>query len=174
MKDNLIDRARFYGFDFSDGDGLADLAAEVEAEVEVVVAVDDEKGAQEAEMSALDAFTEFVSKNHWEDEARRRPPRESHRGPGQSAPPRSGSAPRTPPPNFVPQAAPGLRAVDPGAISHCLYTFTYLWLNNRQQFWFFPTFVGRKSVAGYRWSNNRWVFMGFDLRMVDSFFCSGR
>ena len=86
----------------------------------------------------------------------------------------SGSAPRFAPPAYVPKAAPGLRAVDPGSISHCLYSFTYLWLNNRQQFWFFPTFVGRRSVAGYRWMHNNWVYMGFDLRLIDSFFCGGR
>jgi hypothetical protein len=87
---------------------------------------------------------------------------------------RSGSAPQFAPPSYVPKASPGLRAVDPGAISGCLYSFTYIWLNNRQEFWFFPTFVGRKSVAGYRWMHGQWVYMGFDLRMVDSFFCGGR
>jgi len=88
--------------------------------------------------------------------------------------PPSGSAPRFAPPAFIPQAAPGLRAVDPGAIANCLYSFTYLWLSNRNQFWFFPTFVGRRSVAGYRWIRGSWVFMGFDLRLIDSFFCGGR
>jgi len=86
----------------------------------------------------------------------------------------SGSAPRFAPPAFIPQAAPGLRAVDPGAIAGCLYSFTYLWLSNRSQFWFFPTFVGRRSVSGYRWIRGSWVFMGFDLRLIDSFFCGGR
>jgi len=88
--------------------------------------------------------------------------------------PHSGSAPRFAPPTFVPQASPGLRAVDPAAIASCLYSFTYLWLSNRHQFWFFPTFVGRRSVAGYRWIRNSWVYMGFDLRMIDSFFCNRR
>jgi len=88
--------------------------------------------------------------------------------------PHSGSAPRFAPPVYIPQRAPGLRAVDPGAITRCLYSNTYVWLNNRQHFWFFPTFVGRKSIAGYRWMHNSWVFMGFGLNMIDSFFCGGR
>ena len=95
-------------------------------------------------------------------------------GPGHNFNPRSGSAPRFAPPAFIPQRAPGLRMVDPGAISRCLYSNTYVWLNNRQDFWFFPTFVGRKSIAGYRWMHRNWVFMGFGLNMVDSFFCGGR
>ena len=86
----------------------------------------------------------------------------------------SGSAPRFAPPSYTPRHVPGLRAIDAGSVSRCLYSFTYLWLNNRQQFWFFPTFVGRRSMAGYRWMHNNWVYMGFDLRMVDSFFCGGR
>ena len=88
--------------------------------------------------------------------------------------PNSGSAPRFAPPAYIPQRAPGLRAVDPGAISRCLYSNTYVWLNNRQEFWFFPTFIGRRSIAGFRWMNRRWVYMGFSLNMIDSFFCGGR
>ena len=102
------------------------------------------------------------------------PPRPPATVPHPRPPHHSGSAPRFAPPAYTPRHVPGLRAVDAGAISGCLYSFTYLWLNNRQQFWFFPTFVGRRSVAGYRWMHNNWVYMGFDLRMVDSFFCGGR
>ena len=102
------------------------------------------------------------------------PPRPPMPGPGHNFNPNSGSAPRFAPPAFTPQRAPGLRAVDPRAISRCLYSNTYVWLSNRQEFWFFPTFVGRKSIAGYRWMHRHWVFMGFGLNMVDSFFCGGR
>ena len=102
------------------------------------------------------------------------PPRPPHPHPGAGFNPHSGSAPRFAPPAYVPQMAPGLRAVDPGAISRCLYSNTYVWLRNRQEFWFFPTFVGRKSIAGYRWMHRNWVYMGFSLNMIDSFFCGGR
>ncbi|MCL2354220.1 MAG: hypothetical protein FWC69_06300 [Defluviitaleaceae bacterium] len=95
-----------------------------------------------------------------------------------SQPPRfnhhSGSAPRFAPPAYIPQLAPGLRAVDPGAISRCLYSNTYVWLSNGQGFWFFPTFIGRRSIAGFRWMHNHWVYKGFDLGMIQAFFCGGR
>lgn len=86
-------------------------------------------------------------------------------GGGQSGPPNS------PPPSFTP-AAPQFQtfAVDPGAIRGCLFRFTYIWLN-RDQFWFFPTFVGRNSVAGFRWRRNRWVYFGIDLNRIQSFQC---
>ncbi|MGY0693463.1 hypothetical protein ACW2QC_11805 [Virgibacillus sp. FSP13] len=87
-------------------------------------------------------------------------------GGGQSA-----SAPTTPPPSFTPEK-PQFQtfAVDPGAIRGCLYRFTYIWLN-RSSFWFFPIYVGRNSVAGFRWYGNRWSYFGVDLDRVQSFQC---
>jgi len=87
-------------------------------------------------------------------------------GGGQSAGP-----PNTPPPSFTPaEQQIQTFAVDPGAIRGCLFRFTYVWLN-RDQFWFFPTFVGRNSVAGFRWRRNRWVYFGIDLNRIQSFQC---
>ncbi|MGO4886247.1 hypothetical protein ACJ2A9_00685 [Anaerobacillus sp. MEB173] len=88
-------------------------------------------------------------------------------------PPGFGGPPTAPPPTYTP-APPGdvgLYAVDPGAIRGCLYRYTYVWLTNRQQFWFYPTFVGRRSVSGYRWTGFYWVYFGIDLRQISSFTC---
>lgn len=43
-------------------------------------------------------------------------------------------------------------AVDPGAISFCLFRNTFIWLNNGARFWYYPIFVGPRSVAGFRWN----------------------
>ncbi|MCG3419216.1 hypothetical protein [Oceanobacillus jordanicus] len=87
-------------------------------------------------------------------------------GPGQS-----GGAPTTPPPSFQPvQPQAQLFAVDPGAIRSCLFRFTFIW-TRWQSFWFFPTFVGRNSISGFRWTGNRWFFFGTDLDNVQSFQC---
>lgn len=108
---------------------------------------------------------------------------DGHHGPSPGGPPsfpggqgfpgggQSASAPTTPPPSFTPQQ-PKFQtfAVDPGAIRGCLYRFTYIWLN-RDSFWFFPVFIGRTSVSGFRWSRNRWVYYGIDLNRVQSFQC---
>jgi hypothetical protein len=83
-----------------------------------------------------------------------------------------GGAPSTPPPSYTPQESASAFAVDPGAIRGCLYRFTFVWLNTGNSFWFYPTFVGRDSVAGYRWRNFRWVYYGTDLRRIRSFRCS--
>ncbi|WP_425453870.1 hypothetical protein [Oceanobacillus arenosus] len=83
----------------------------------------------------------------------------------------SGGAPTTPPPNFTPQQSQFQTfAVDPGAIRGCLFRFTYIWLR-RDAFWFYPTFVGRTSIAGFRWNGFRWVFFGIDLNQIQSFQC---
>jgi hypothetical protein len=88
--------------------------------------------------------------------------------------PHSGSAPRFNPPKYTPDAAMALKNADPATIHRCLYHNSYIWLNNRQHFWFFPTFIGHSSIAGYRWTNDDWVYMGFDLNMIDCFYCSGQ
>lgn len=65
--------------------------------------------------------------------------------PGQNAQP-----PNSPPPNFTPkQADVQTFAVDPGSIRGCMFRFTYIWLR-RDAFWFFPVFVDRRSISGFR------------------------
>lgn len=85
--------------------------------------------------------------------------------------PQSFQAPTSPPPQFIPQQSAMPFAVDPGAISGCLFRFTYVWLRDGQQFWFFPVFVGPSSVAGFRWGWGRWFYIGLDLRQITSFSC---
>jgi len=87
-------------------------------------------------------------------------------GGGQQAGP-----PTSPPPSFTPQQSQQqVFAVDPGGIRGCLFRFTYIWLRN-DAFWFFPTFVGRNSIAGFRWTGFRWVYFGIDLNRIVSFQC---
>lgn len=80
-------------------------------------------------------------------------------------------APTSPPPQFVPQMQTATFAVDPGGIRRCLFRNTYIWLNNGEQFWFFPVFVGRTSVAGFRWFGFFWGYFGIDLNRIGSFAC---
>ena len=84
-----------------------------------------------------------------------------------------GGPPSSPPPSFTPQMQQGVSAfaVDPGAIRGCLFRYTYVWLNTGRGFWFYPTFVGRTSVAGWRWRNFRWVYYGTDLNRIRNFQC---
>lgn len=81
--------------------------------------------------------------------------------------------PPGPPPSYTPQLTGASQfAVDPGGIRRCLYRYTYIWLRNGRSFWYFPTFVGRNSVAGYRWRRRTgWVYFGIDLRSINSFQC---
>ncbi|MDY0407024.1 hypothetical protein P5G51_018255 [Virgibacillus sp. 179-BFC.A HS] len=89
----------------------------------------------------------------------------THQGPSHGGPPNS------PPPSFEPQQPPMQTfAVDSGAIRMCRFRFTYIWLH-RESFWFYPTFVGRNSIAGFRWHRNRWVYFGIDLNRIVSFQC---
>lgn len=63
-------------------------------------------------------------------------------------------------------------AIDPNAIRACLFRYTYIWLRNGQQFWFYPTYVGRNSIAGWRWRQHAgWTYFGMALRQIQSFQC---
>ncbi|KOP76023.1 transporter [Bacillus sp. FJAT-21351] len=98
-------------------------------------------------------------------------------GGGQGLPPQGGAQPpSSPPPAFTPtpklgSGGPSLYAVDPGAISGCLYRYTYIWPRNGRPYWFYPTFVGRRSVAGYRWTGSFWVYAGVDVNQIREFQC---
>ena len=93
-----------------------------------------------------------------------------------------GGQPPGPPPSYQPQktnvtsaapqgaGGPSLYAVDPGSIRGCLYRNTYIWLR-RDSFWFYPTYVGRRSVSGWRWIGYAWVYYGIDLKKIESFTC---
>jgi hypothetical protein len=81
-------------------------------------------------------------------------------------------APTAPPPPFIPQQAAATPfAVDPGAIRLCLFRNTFIWLSNGEGFWFYPIFVGPRSVAGFRWNGRFWTIFGIDTRHIISFTC---
>lgn len=98
------------------------------------------------------------------------PPFNPHQGGGGQ-----GQPPLGPPPSTIPPETQGVStfAVDPGSIRGCLYRYTFVRLNNGRGFWFYPTFVGRTSVAGYRWRPRqyRWEYFGIDLNRIRSFSC---
>jgi hypothetical protein len=85
--------------------------------------------------------------------------------------------PPSAPPSFTPQEAQAQQfgaetyAIDSGAIKRCVYRFVYIWPRRGNGFWAWLTFVGRRSIAGFRWERNRWVYFGMDLRDIRSFQC---
>ncbi len=83
--------------------------------------------------------------------------------------------PPSSPPSTTPQmpmsAQAGTQAVDPFAIRGCLYRYTYIWMKGGNRFWFWPVFVGRRSVSGFRWTGRRWVYTGIDLNRIEMFTC---
>ncbi|WP_243103813.1 hypothetical protein [Clostridium sp. JN-1] len=85
--------------------------------------------------------------------------------------------PPGPPPAFTPtkkSAGPSLKAVDPGAIRPCRNRFVYIWQTDGRSYWAYITFVGPRSIAGFRWipRTRRWTYFGLDLRRIESFFCA--
>lgn len=65
------------------------------------------------------------------------------------------------------------RAVDKSSIRFCMRRFTYVWLDNGQEFWLYPVQVGNQSVAGFRWDRRfGWSYIGVPLNRIDFFTCS--
>lgn len=99
----------------------------------------------------------------------------------------SSAAPTSPPPNFTPNEIQGttlktnqntaksqgsnLKAVDPGAVFPCLYRYAYLWPNLGPGYWMYVTYIGKSSIAGWRYYRHRWVYYSTDLRSIRSFYC---
>jgi hypothetical protein len=73
--------------------------------------------------------------------------------------------PTSPPPPFVPLKPFNSYIVD------CMYQYTYVWLRNGVQFWFYPISVEYSAVTGYRWTGFFWVFDGIDPRFIDEVAC---
>lgn len=92
------------------------------------------------------------------------------------------SAPPGPPPSSIPTQPQQFHAaggpggpqtfVEQGAIRPCLHRFVYIWPRRGHGFWAWLTFVGRRSVSGFRWNGRRWIFFGMDLRDIRSFVCT--
>jgi len=99
------------------------------------------------------------------------PPQVPGRPPYTQASSSSSGPPSNPPPAFLPQQSPSLYMIDPGAIRPCTFQFVYLWLEDGRSFWAWLTFVGRRSVAGWRWFGNRWIYFGTDIDNISSFVC---
>ncbi len=93
--------------------------------------------------------------------------------------------PRTAPPNFIPEQ-PGMerrpmsgpdqfgsqyRQDRQRDIRGCINRFTFIWLINGNSFWFYPTFVDRQFVHGFRWRRNRWEFDRINRRRIAFFRC---
>lgn len=95
-------------------------------------------------------------------------------------------APSSAPPNFTPdmQRGGGQQFYGPqgegfsrggqgqyGNFRGCLNRFTYMWLINGNDFWFYPTFIGRQQVEGFRWRNGRWMYARINIRRILFFRC---
>lgn len=89
------------------------------------------------------------------------------------------SAPGGPPPTRTPQrpaqtfGGPATRAVAPSSIRNCVGRYTYIWLSNGQEFWYFPIQIWGNSIAGFRWDRRfGWTYTGISLNRIDMFTCT--
>ena len=100
------------------------------------------------------------------------PPRPPFSGPGMG---NNQGTPPSPPPSFTPKKNQGqvsTFAIDSGSIRGCLYRWVYIWPSRSNRgFWLYLTYVGRRSIAGFRTSRRGFSYYGMDVNQIDSFQC---
>lgn len=87
--------------------------------------------------------------------------------------PRMGGQPLTGRPEFPGQfeGAGALFRRRPRDFRGCLNKFTYIWLLNGNNFWFYPISSDRQFVEGFRWRRRGWVFDRINLNRILFFRC---
>lgn len=105
------------------------------------------------------------------------PPGRPPQGPPGGPP---GRPPQGPPPG-PPPAAPFGRGSDRdrfppfipdvNRLRRCLFRYTYIWLNNGNDFWFYPVALSGGFIAGFRWRNSQWRFETLNIRRIAFFQC---
>lgn len=76
------------------------------------------------------------------------------------------------PPDFIPdKPQQEVNAIDPDAIKPCMYRYVYLWQDNGTGYWTWLTYIGKRSISGWRWTGSRWVYFGIDVRKISAFVC---
>ncbi len=68
------------------------------------------------------------------------------------------------PPQKVPKYFCGLTNVD---YSGLLETMIYIWLKNKNEFWFFPVEAKPKHLIGLRWRDSKWIPYYIELDYID-------
>ncbi|WP_336775721.1 transporter [Paenibacillus sp. MMO-58] len=69
------------------------------------------------------------------------------------------------PPPYVPPKPPVSYVID------CINNYTYVWLRDGQQFWYYPTSVESFGISGFRWNGYTWLYYGIDPRLVEAVSC---
>lgn len=59
------------------------------------------------------------------------------------------------------------------AISCCLDKLTYIWQNDKKEYWCYIFYIDHVCFVGWRWEKhiNDWVYFGIDISKVEAFSC---
>lgn len=91
------------------------------------------------------------------------------------------NSPEIPPPNLVPlkdkgkaegnTKIPGKNIIAPSSLNHCLFKFTYIWLDNGLSFWSKPVAITNESVFAWVWNGVSWNYINIYLYLINTFLC---
>ena len=127
-----------------------------------------------------DDFNEYIyfdDKIEISQRERQRPDRQPDNSP--QGPP--GRPPQGPPgrppgrpgqPGFPGVLPPNFLQIFPSPLRICLYQYTYIWLNNGRDFWFYPISFTGNFLVGFRWREYGWEYEVLDIRLINYYYCS--
>jgi hypothetical protein len=79
-------------------------------------------------------------------------------------------APMFAPPDYQPPFPSWDRGFQ--GIRRCLNRNTYIWMRNGNNFWFYPIFIGRQTLAGFQWRRRYgWIYRTINLNNIQTFQC---
>ncbi len=80
--------------------------------------------------------------------------------------------PMGPPPAFSPAMSSSQSSQSGSSgITRCIYRNTFIWQRNGNSFWFFPVFVTRNVILGFRWGRFGWMHSTINRDSILTFQC---
>lgn len=67
--------------------------------------------------------------------------------------------------------APGTNVLTQSIIEHCMKKYTYIWLNNKEEFWSVPVLDKNSHIYVWIWDKVKWTYYVMHLNEIDCFIC---
>ncbi|MBE6022942.1 MAG: hypothetical protein E7231_06880 [Cellulosilyticum sp.] len=89
-------------------------------------------------------------------------------------PPQQGPGPVINPGNMMPPGGFNPPRPPHQKLRPCIGRFTYLWLNNGSEFWFYVESVTTRFIYGWRLRRGRWEQGRINVNRIEAFYCNRR
>lgn len=75
-----------------------------------------------------------------------------------------------PPPSGRPSSSCAMGCEDARLFYKFTHCLSYVWLENKREFWIYPTHFTRNSVYGYVWNGHIWREYSFKRKLMKTYY----